>query len=99
MLGATVGTIALASSGDASYAGQRLRQEWVPSFGSMWAIWTVSATTNYLVVPPRWSALFAMATAAVWNAYVSLRVHRPVLPTRGAGEHVGAYLREQRRFE
>lgn len=99
VLGATVGSATLMSSGDPAYARHRLRTDWAHNLGRMWALWSGGAVLGYLLLPPPLQPLLALATSTVWNGYLSLRLHRPVAFDDRDDRFVGEYLREHRRFE
>ena len=98
VLGLTVAGVTFCETWSRREAGDRLRDDWIFHIGKMWTVWGGGSIVSYLSVPTPWQPAFALGLAVGWSAFVSYRIHRPLVDLT-SDDLVVEFLRQEQHWE
>lgn len=97
LLGA-VGFLPLLEGRGLDSARAHIDADWLHMLGKMWTFWAVTGISSYILLPLKYQPAAALASAVLWNTFVSYRLHRlaPLEMDEPEAISVEDYLRDHR---
>ena len=98
VLGVVAVSSTLIRTADVSYSQHRLRQEGIHPLGALWLVWGCGISASYLNLPTKWQPVSAFLLAVVWNALLSMRLHKPSPLVQTDVDNLPDFLRSNRKW-